>query len=360
MIKRTETFTSHDIAPQQRLFEMIQGYSKTQVIYVFATLGVADRLKAGVCEVSELASLLKVDESAFRRFMLAAVDLGLCSKSKQDSYSLTTLGECLRSDTYGSLRELAMLNGAENYVAWGQLLYSIQTGENAFIKTFGKDLFEYATQDPELVVRFHRLLENQARASARAVLTAYDFSNVSRVVDVGGGYGTLLISLLKVQPRLTGILLDRASTITEAEKQLASAAVGNRCLLVSGDFFEQIPASGDLYILSQILHDWNDEKAVDILKNCAQAMTKHSKLLVIEQIIPEQITASASPVIWSDLIMLVLTGGQERTLSQYRMLLETAGFRLQKTLQTNSAITILEAVLSPAASEGEPSHRRTM
>lgn len=334
-----------DMSPAQLrqtlMFDVIQGYAKTQVVSVFARLGIADLLKDGERTVAELSEPLQIDAERLHRFMRVAEVVGLCEHVGQEQYCLTDLGRPLISDSRGSLREAAISTGRERYQLWGDLLYSIQTGKDAFTRVFGKDFFEYKEQKKQTDV-FHDDLASTARSSARDILSSCTFDSISCVVDVGGGYGALISEILNAHPHLTGILFDREATLAGATQHLETSGITARCRPVAGDFFESVPAGGDMYIVSKVIHNWNDENALSILRNCCRAMGKHGKLVIIDHVMPEN-TDGPFPIIWTDLFMLLLTGGQVRTVAQYQSLLEAADLQLLRVVPTSPVVAIIEA-----------------
>jgi hypothetical protein len=225
--------------------------------------------------------------------------------------------------------------------AWSGLLRSVQTGKPAFDAVFGQGLFTYAADHPELKQGFNRQMAGMTTAIARAVLKAYDFSGVATVVDIGGGYGTLLVRILAEYPAIQGVLFDLPAVITSAREEIAASSVGARADCVPGDFFQAVATDGDLYVLQVVIHDWDDAAAVGILTNCARAMRDDSRIILIERLLPEQ-ALDAPAVIQGDLNMPVLTGGRERNAREYDQLLRAAGLERTQIVPTQSQWSVIE------------------
>jgi hypothetical protein len=240
------------------------------------------------------------------------------------------------------MRALAIMYAEEQYRAWGDLLHSVRTGAPAFPRQFGTDYFAYLAAHPEADRVFNAAMTGWTTQLATAVVEAYDFAPFGTIVDVGGSYGTLLAAILSRSPQTRGILFDQPHVATAAAEHLAAAGIADRCTAVGGDFFVAVPEGGDAYILAQILHDWDDERSVAILRQCRRAMPDHGKLLVVELVLPE----GEEPFLgkWLDLHMLVLLAARERTAAQYGALFEAAGFRLRRVVPTPSGPSVVEAV----------------
>ena len=237
---------------------------------------------------------------------------------------------------------LAITYNEEQYRAWGELLHSVKTGGVAFEHSYGMPAFAYFAQHPETDRVFNEAMISWTEQVAGAVASTYDFAPFGTVVDVGGGYGTLLAAILRGNPRARGILLDQPGVIAGAAGLLAAAGVADRCATAGGDFFAAVPAGGDAYVLAQILHDWDDERCVAILRQCRRAIPDHGTLLVVELVLPP----GEEPFFgnWLDLHMLVMTGGCERTATQYDALFRAAGFRLTRVVPTLPGPSVVEAM----------------
>jgi hypothetical protein len=240
------------------------------------------------------------------------------------------------------MRALAMTYNEELYRAWGDLLYSVQTGKAAFDHVFGCGPFQYYSEHPEADRTFNQALVGYTNQVAEAVVAAYDFGSVGAVVDVGGGYGRLLASILHVSPSATGVLFEQAHVLVGAREFLAAAGVADRCACAAGDFFEHVTPDANMYLLSQILHDWDDAQCSPILRNCRQAIPAEGRLLVVEYVLGSSEGASFGE--WLDIHMLVCAGGRERTRAEYAALLGEAGFKLERVVPTAAGPSIIEAI----------------
>jgi ubiquinone/menaquinone biosynthesis C-methylase UbiE len=328
---------------QTALHQMTNGYWTTQIIYVAAKLGIADLLSHGPQDLATLARVTQTHAPSLARFLRALGSLGVFRENEQHEYELTTLGRCLVSGSPGALRARAILNGEEWYQGWGGLLYSLRTGEPAFRNLFGKTFFEYLAGRADTAAVFNEAMASSTEGAAAAVVKAYDFSGCRTIVDVGGGTGALLAAILQATPQARGILFDRRSVVAAARELLARTRIAGRCELVDGDFFEAVPSGGDVYVLSWIIHDFDDERSIAILGNCRRVMTGDARLLLIEQVVPNGNQPSLSKLY--DLHMLVLAqSGRERRADEYRSLLAAADLRLTRIISTEVTRSVIEAV----------------
>ena len=259
----------------------------------------------------------------------------------QGRFALTAIGHLLRSDAPGSLRWLALYLVEAEWEPWRQALQSVRSGETAIEHLFGAPIFVYLQGRPDLQQLFRKAMAGMAQQLAIAVSAAYDFSRTAVIVDVGGGRGELILHLLKNNARMKGVVFDLPHVI-EGMDEAVEADLRDRCEFVGGSFFEAIPAGGNLYLMSYIIHDWDDARAVDILKRCRETMTSESRLLLIEVVLPAAGIPSFGKLL--DLEMLVIAGGQERTEQEYRSLLDQAGFCLNQVIPTAAPQSIIEAV----------------
>jgi hypothetical protein len=311
------------------VLEIIFGYGASQVVNVAARLGIADRLAAGRTTGAELATATGTDPLSMRRLLRALVCLGLVTQTEPDRFELAPAGEPLRGDVPYSLRDMAILVcGDETWRSWGELEYSVRTGLPAWDQVTGLSQFEFMAKHPEQAAIFNRAMAGFSAGAAPAIIANGDFGRFDKLVDVGGGDGSLLAAILNANPSLQGVLFDLPAGIESAGQTLARAGVANRCQVTGGDFFASVPAGADAYLLKSVLHDWNDERATEILRNCRQAMSPYSTILVVEPVLPPTVTPELTGIVLSDINMLVNTGGRERTEDEFRALFTAAGLEL--------------------------------
>jgi hypothetical protein len=325
--------------PLQQIMRMISGYWTSQVLYVAAKLGIADLLKEGPKTAEDLAFSTQTHARSLYRFLASSASLGLFAEDEQKRFSLTPISEWLRSDVPGSQRATAVIVGDLLYRPWGELLYSVQTGKPAFEKVHGLPFFEYLSQNPEQASVFDEAMAVHGWATT-AILEAYDFSGIRVLADIGGGTGSAIIAILKKYPQMRGILFDLPGVVERARDKIEAAGVADRCHVIGGSFLEAVPTGADAYILRHVIHDWDDEKATKILKNIHRAMGEGGKLLIGEYVIPPG--NAPSKVRGSDLVMLVIAGGKERTEDEFWALYEGAGFCLSRIVPTKVGICVIE------------------
>ena len=312
-----------------------------QVAYAAVELGIADAV-SGIAAVGDVAASIEVSEDALTRLMRGMAHYGLCRDHGGGRFELTDAGTCLRTDCESDAACDELRRFLDRGPATGMLAYSVRTGNPAFEHAFGMPFFEYTARDPAAGRRFSSLMAADTDTRAAAVAVGYDFSAVHRVVDVGGGHGALITKILKHHPQLSSILFDVEAVVRQAERRIHQEGLAARCDLVAGDFFESVPSDGDLYLYSQILHDWDDEECRTILTTCRRAVGPGGKVLLVEALMPERIERP-QPVVELDLMMLMLTGGRERTCGEYRELLEQEGFQLTGVFPIDPNFSILEA-----------------
>jgi hypothetical protein len=321
---------------------LLRGLVLPRAVQVAAELGLADVLAEGPQPVHVLAARVGASPDALFRLMRVLASIGIFVETAPRVFGLTPLAATLRSDVPGSLRAMARWNGSETY--WrslGELLYSVRTGEPAFPHVFGAPMFDYFASHPEIGSIFEASMAGVSAAEVQAVAEACDLSGVSILADIGGGSGELLLALLQRYPTLRAILLELPAVIEQARLRLGAQDLLGRVDLLVGSFFEQVPTGADRYVLKNILHDWPDQMASRLLQQVRAALSPYSRLLVLEQIVPEGSGASLAK--WADLTMLVNLGGRERTEAELRTLLQTSGFHLRSVIPTRSRLVVLEA-----------------
>ena len=325
------------------LFQMATSYWISQVVYVTAELGVADVLKQGPKSCREIATETGADERSLYRLLRALCTIGLIRTAGTDQFALAARGRPLVSGVPGSLRAMVLTLGDMHYAAWGHLLESVRTGRSAFQTAFGAPLFDYLGRDLEAGNTFNAAMTDFSTLVAHAVLLAYDFSDTGRLVDLGGGCGALLTSIMRMYPTMHGTLFDTPAVIAAAERHLEAAPGADRRSLVPGNFLESVPPGADVYLMSGVVHDWDDERAVTILANCRASMARTGRVLVVECVVPDGDESSFSTLL--DLNMLVMNGGRERTKAEFQQLFDAAGLRMTRVLPTLSPLSIVEGAL---------------
>jgi hypothetical protein len=326
---------------REELQQQIRAPLEPQLIYLAVKLGIPELLRDGPRSSPDLAQQLAVHAPSLHRALRGMAVFDVVREEADHRFSLTPKGALLQRDHPETLADDALITG-ELLPAWGGLLRSVQTGKPAFDTIFGQGLFTHAADHAELEQSFNRQMAGMTTTIAQAVTQAYDFSAAATVMDIGGGYGTLLLGILAEYPAIQGVLFDLPAVITSAREYLAARSVGARVDCVPGDFFQAVPAGGDVYVLQVVIHDWDDAAALRILTTCARAMHDDSRVLLIERLLPEK-AADVPAVIQGDLNMLVLTGGRERNAQEYDQLLRAAGLELTRIVPTQSQWSVIEA-----------------
>lgn len=326
------------------VLDMVFGYTAAQMLNVAARLEIADRLAAGAMTSAELAAAARTDGPAMYRLLRGLACFGVVIETGPDLFTLGPAGESLRADAPHSVRAMVMLLCAdETWRSWGQLEYSVRTGQPAWEKVTGVSNFEYLASNPQKSAEFNAAMAEYTRAAVPGILSRYDFSRLGNVVDVGGGDGTLLAELLRAVPGLRGTVFDLPAGVETARQTLAAAGVTDRSTVVSGDFFDTVPDGADGYLLKSVLHDWDDKKAVEILTQCRKAMAPGGVVLTIEPVLPPTVTSPAViGVVMSDLNMLVNTGGRERTEAEFGELYAAAGLTLTSISGQEADFCVIE------------------
>ena len=331
--------------PSSTVRQMVLGFRTSCLLYVAAELGLADLLHEGSKDSGELAALTGTHPDALHRVLRGLVQVQVLRPLEGGQFGLTPLGECLRSEVPGSQRALARLFGHDAFWrAWGELLHSVRTGETAFDHALGQGLFARLTAEPEYVPRFNAGMAGSSPAVTTALVAAYDFGRFGTIVDVAGGTGSLLTAILRAHSQPQGVIFDLPHSRDGAEEAIARAGLAGRCAFTGGDFFAGVPAGGDAYLLKLILHDWDDERSVAILRQCRQAMAPTGTLLVLDHLLPADDSSPALDAVMMDINMLVLAGGRERSAADFGRIFEQAGFRLARVIPTAVPISIVEAV----------------
>ncbi|MGO8940309.1 MAG: methyltransferase [Mycobacterium sp.] len=324
------------------MMEMIIAAWTSQAITVAAQLGVADALSNGPLPIEELAARVGADADALRRLLRALISKGIFVHRRDGRYELNSLAGTLRSDAPISMTWAAQFYGsAEQRERWTLMVDSIRTGSTVVPTLRGSESFDYFAVQPELAELFNQTMTSVSELTDGPVVAGYDFSAYSTIVDVGGGHGPLLAAILAGAPASRGVLYDLPGVVANAPSLLREHKVADRVRIAEGSFFDSVPSGGDAYILKNIVHDWPDDKAVQILRNVREAAGPGATVLLVELVIPKH--KRDFPGKWVDLEMLLNLGARERTAAEYRDLLSQAGFRVTRVVQTASPLSVVEA-----------------
>jgi hypothetical protein len=322
---------------------MAMGHWVSRILYVAAKLDLAGHLANGPRNAAALAGPTGTDAAALYRFMRSLATLGILSEGEGGQFSLTPLGEALKADAPGAARSSVLTLASDWWFrGFGELLYSLQTGRSGFEKALGEPIFDYLGHSPEDASLFSETMIGFHGAEPPAVAAAYDFSDVGTLVDVGGASGHLLTTILQRYPKTRGILFDLPHVVRDAPALIAARGLTDRVEIQSGSFFDTVPAGGDVYLLSHIIHDWREDLCLTILGHCRRAMNPGGRVLITEMVLPPADTPHPGKMLY--VMMLVGPGGQERTAPEYDALLGKAGFRLNRIVPTASAASVVEAL----------------
>jgi DNA-binding IclR family transcriptional regulator len=340
-------------APTDLMTRLMDGYLTTQMVYITARLGLVDVLIDGPRTSAELAAAVGAAPEPLHRLLRGLVLEGLLFEEPDGRYALTDAARLLRSDSPGSLRGAALARGELYYRAATGLLETIRGGGAAFRHAYGVELFDHLASSPDDAAIFQGSMLARSHKEAEALVATYDFTPFAHVVDIGGGYGVTLAAILEACPNVRGTLFDHPDVAATARTQLAPSTAGPgagadlaaRVTVIGGDFFESVPGGGDVYVLSRVLHDWDDERAVRILKACRGAMTDRGRVVIVEAILGDRVHDQPAAV-RMDLHMLTLASGKERTAAEFATLLQAANLRIARILTPNGppGIQIVEAV----------------
>jgi O-methyltransferase domain/Dimerisation domain len=330
--------------PSVYLSRLIDGYLVTQLLYVAAKMGVVEVLAERPQTAAAVASLVHADPGAHHRVMRGLAAEGILFEQDDGSFGLTEVSALLRADAPGSLRGAILARGDLYFRAAAGLHEAVRDGHVAFEREHGSSFFDCLREHPEMASAFQESMTARSRHEAAPIVLVYDFSEYGTIIDVGGGDGTLLETILHSTPGARGVLFDLPTMAERARNRLHSSSVLNRCVITPGDFLRSVPSGGDVYLLSRVIHDWDDEAATAILSVCHQAMKGRGILLLVEAVLPT-LAREQPAAVRMDLSMLLLLDGRERTATEYERLLAGAGFRLRRIVATASAsgISIIES-----------------
>lgn len=351
VVKVVESFRSLLNRSQQRcvppnvlLMEHLCAHWTSQAISVAAQLEVADHLLDGTKSIVQLGEITKTNTEALHRLLRALSSIGIFREEKNGNYALTELARPLCKSLPGSMYSVAIMMGSPlHWGAWGELLYSVRTGDSSLKKITGMELFEFLGKNPDVNAQFNSAMSTISKMSSVCIASAYDFAQFRSLVDVGGGQGYLISAILKNNPKLNGILFDLPHVISSASQTLELEGTSSRCKLESGSFLESVYPGADAYMARNVIHDWNDDSSIRILKNIRTAMKDRSRVLLMESVIPK----SNEPFFgkFLDLEMLTITsGGKERTREEFSDLFKQSGFRLNRIYPTASFESIIEGI----------------
>ncbi len=328
--------------PRERVLLLTNAFVLSQCVFTATELGIADLLDTGAQSCDELAIQTQTHRDTLYRLLRLLADLGIFAETEPGIFQNTPMSECLQDKTTpGVVRNFVLLRAKET-LPWTNLSYSVRTGQSAFEQMYGMSRYTYLRQNPKLNQLFNQAMGDLTTIHNSVVLAGYDFSSAQSITDIGGGRGSLLAAILEKYPHMRGLLLEQDGVIEEAQQFLQNKGVLARCQLVGGDFFHQIPAGGDIYLLKHVLHNWDDSQALRILQACRQVMSGSETLLIIERVMPIDSSLRNKML---DLNMLVmLAAGKLRSEAEFKDILRQADFRLQRVIATESELGIIEAV----------------
>jgi hypothetical protein len=312
------------------LIEIIGGYMGSQALALAAELKLADHIDAGLVTSAELAAVTNTHQPSLYRLLRTLVAIGLFTEPAPNRFGLTDVGDQLRTDSPDSLWAFTrFFTNPTLFSSWQQAKHTIETGECAFDHVHGKNIYVHLAEHAELSTLFNVAMGQESRIAAGLVAAGYDYSDIRKVVDVGGGDGTLVAAILGANPHLTGVVYDSAAGVAEASGVLAEAGVAERAEVVAGDFFESVPAGGDLYIIKSVFQDWDDAPAANLLRTVRAHIPADATLLIVGSVLPDTANTDNPVMFYTDINMLVTAGGRERTESQFRALLAETGFAVE-------------------------------
>ena len=340
---KLQSATRRMVPPEIGLLELASGFISTHLVYAAARVGIADVLANGPLSADDVAAKVGSDPDATHRLLRACAAFGVFREGTDGRFGLTPLANGLRSGTRDSMLPVILMLGDTHYQGtWGQLAHTVETGRPGAEQALGMPMWDYLDHNPEFGATFNNAMTRLSALDWPAIKSAYDFTQFSTIVDIGGGHGQLLAFILDAAPGAKGVLLERQALIEEAEDHLRAAGVLTRCRTEAGSFFETAPSDGDLYVMRRVIHDFDDEQAAEILKNVRRHMPKGATLLVLESVVPPGNAPDFAKSL--DLDMMLFVGGRERTEPEFATLLNRAGFRSPRVIPTVSSISLIEAV----------------
>ena len=339
--------STEPVPPQMQVLQLLTSKMAAQALTQVAEIGVADHLKDGSRTTAQLATATHVQEDALYRVMRALAGVGFFTEQPGRVFANNANSEILRTDVPGSMRAMARWLGEETswWKAWGHLNHSIRTGGPGAKVAFGGTAFEFFGRNLRVNEIFQAAMTDYSVATAQAVVDAYDFSGIDRIVDVGGGHGTLLSKVLSAVPEATGVLYDLPEVLEGADATLKDCGQFRRIEKIAGSFFDSVPDNADAYIMKHIIHDWDDARCIKLLENCRKGLNLGGRILIVEQVVTDRPESVFAKLL--DLEMLVMTpGGRERTEREFQELLRNAGFEMHRIVPTKSPVCVVEAFVA--------------
>lgn len=321
-----------------KMYELISGYWVACCIHAVSKLDIADKLIDGPKTLSQLAKETESDEPSLYRLLRAVTSVGIFEEKGNGTFALNDFGSTLLTDVPGSVKPWALANLGEHFPAFGDLTYGVQTGKVPFEHAHGIPVWEYYQQNPEEGVNLAKAMDGMSGAVLKAIIDAYDFTPYKTLLDIGGGNGALMYAILEATPQSKGIIFDQPY-IADLTGQAIPEDMVQRCTTAAGNFFEKVPEGADLYMTKWVIHDWNDEESIQILKNVHDAMPIGGKLLIIDSVIPDDSQNKPHAGKLLDINIMAMTTGKERTLSEFKTLIEKAGLTFKRLILTGTEIS---------------------
>lgn len=332
------------LPPQVLMVQMITGKWVSQAIYAVAELGIADLLAEGEQTAEELARTTNASADALYRLLRGLSSAGIFVEGEQRRFRNSPLGETLRRNVPGSIRGFARHVGMDAaWKAWGEILYSVKTGQSAFDRVAGEPAFEYIGTRPAAAEIVNESMTAICESESQAVVKAYDFSSARTIIDVGGGHGLLLARILNANPQAKGILFELPHASEGAKQLFAKHGLTRRVDVIAGDALQSVPSGGDIYIMKHVIHDWDDDRSIQFMKNCAAAMSSGGKLLLVEMVLTPPNVPHFGKLL--DLEMLIMSaGGRERTTDEYQRLYTAAELKMTAIHPTEGSHSVIEGM----------------
>ncbi len=327
--------------PPVQMMQMLSGFQVSQGLYVAAKLGVADQLLDGPRSVADIAGAIRADPAALGRLLRTLSSMGVFTESEPGVFAITHLGRTLASDEPGSVRDMALMWMETHYDPFRRLFDTVKTGVTAADLHYGEPFFDWISQHPEQVTQFTKAMANLTTGIKAGAVAAYDFNGAGTIVDIGAADGALLAQILAGTPTVSGVAFDLPHVIADAGAIIEGHGLGDRLRAESGNFFEAVPSGADTYLLSLVLHDWDDERAGKILENIRVAAKPGAAILALEPVMPAGDEPHMSKML--DLTMLAMTGGRERTEAEHRQLFGRAGLTFQRIVPTPTPVSFVVA-----------------